>query len=83
MIWKFALFLLGALKNDLLTHFHFARGIKFHPVDLSTACLTGGGGVPRFELDMGVPLEPQNPYPSLRVILAEKEYPFLRIFLEK
>ena len=31
-----------------------------------------GGGVLRFELDRGVPLEPQNPYPSLRVILAEK-----------
>ena len=30
------------------------------------------GGVLRFELDRGVPLEPQNPYPSLRVILAEK-----------
>ena len=29
-------------------------------------------GVLRFELDRGVPLEPQNPYPSLRVILAEK-----------
>ena len=30
------------------------------------------GGVLRYELDRGVPLEPQNPYPSLRVILAEK-----------
>ena len=30
------------------------------------------GGVLRFELDRGVPLEPQNPYPSLRVILAKK-----------
>ena len=30
------------------------------------------GGVIRFELDRGVPLEPRNPYPSLRVILAEK-----------
>ena len=29
-------------------------------------------GVLRFELDRGVPLRPQNPYPSLRVILAEK-----------
>ena len=29
-------------------------------------------GVLRFELDRGVPLEPQNPYPSLRVIVAEK-----------
>ena len=29
-------------------------------------------GVLRFELDRGVPVEPQNPYPSLRVILAEK-----------
>ena len=29
-------------------------------------------GVLRFELDRGVTLEPQNPYPSLRVILAEK-----------
>ena len=32
----------------------------------------GGGGVIRFELDRGVSLEPQNPYPSLRVILAKK-----------
>ena len=31
-----------------------------------------GGGVLRFELDRGVPPEPQNPYPSLRVILAKK-----------
>ena len=30
------------------------------------------GGVLRFELDRGVPLQPQNPYPSLRVILAKK-----------
>ena len=30
------------------------------------------GGVLRFELDRGVPLELQNPYPSLRVILAKK-----------
>ena len=30
------------------------------------------GRVLRFELDRGVPLEPQNPYPFLRVILAEK-----------
>ena len=30
------------------------------------------GGVLRFEFDRGVPLEPQNPYPSLRVILAKK-----------
>ena len=29
-------------------------------------------GVLRFELDSGVPLEPQNPFPSLRVILAKK-----------
>ena len=34
--------------------------------------MNSGGGVLRFELDRGVPLEPQNPYPSLRVILAEK-----------
>ena len=32
----------------------------------------GPGGLLRFELDRGVPLEPQNPYPSLRVILAKK-----------
>ena len=36
----------------------------------------GGGGVLRFELDWGVPLEPQNPYPSLRMIMAEKGTPF-------
>ena len=29
-------------------------------------------GALRFELDMGVRLEPQNPYPSLGVILSEK-----------
>ena len=29
-------------------------------------------GLLRFELDRGVPLEPHNPYPSLRVILAKK-----------
>ena len=33
--------------------------------------LDSSRGVLRFELDRGVPLEPQNPYPSLRVILAE------------
>ena len=33
---------------------------------------TNPGGVLRFELDKGVPLESQNPYPFLRVILAEK-----------
>ena len=32
----------------------------------------GGGGVLRFGSDGGVPLKPSNPYPSLRVILAEK-----------
>ena len=32
----------------------------------------GGGGVLRFGSDEGVPLKPPNPYPSLRVILAEK-----------
>ena len=32
----------------------------------------GGGGVLRFGLDRGVQLEPQNPFPSLRIILAEK-----------
>ena len=31
-----------------------------------------GGGELRFELDRGVPLKPQNPYPSLRMILAKK-----------
>ena len=30
------------------------------------------GGVLRFELDRGVPLKLQNPYPSLRVIWAKK-----------
>ena len=34
--------------------------------------LSPGGGVLRFELDRGVPLKLQNPYPSLRVILAKK-----------
>ena len=32
----------------------------------------GGGGVLRFGLDRGVLFKPQKPYPSLRVILAEK-----------
>ena len=32
----------------------------------------GGGGVLRFGSDGDVPLKPPNPYPSLRVILAEK-----------
>ena len=41
-----------------------------------------GGGVLRFELDRGVPLEPQNPYPSLRVILAEKGTHFKGFFLK-
>ena len=31
---------------------------------------------------MGVPLEPQNPYPSLRVILAEKGTHFEGFFLK-
>ena len=39
-------------------------------------------GVLRFELDRGVPLEPQNPYPSLRVILAEKGTHFKGFFLK-
>ena len=30
------------------------------------------GGVLKFELDRGVPLEPLNPYPSLKVILDKK-----------
>ena len=30
------------------------------------------GGVLRFKLDRGVPLEPQNPYPYLMVILTKK-----------
>ena len=34
--------------------------------------MDGHGGILRLGLDGGVPLEPQNPYPSLRVILAEK-----------
>ena len=33
-------------------------------------------GVLRFELDRGVSLKPQNPYPSLRVILAKKSTHF-------
>ena len=39
-------------------------------------------GVLRFELDRGVPLEAQNPYPSLRVILAEKGTHFKGFFLK-
>ena len=40
------------------------------------------GGVLRFELDRGVPLEPQNPYPSLRVKLAKK-VPIFKVFPSK
>ena len=36
-------------------------------------------GVLRFGLDRGVPLELQNPYPSLRVIVA-KRVPFVTNF---
>ena len=36
-----------------------------------THLLMLAGGVLRFELDRGVPLEPLNTYPSLRVILAK------------
>ena len=39
-------------------------------------------GVLRFELDRGVPLEPQNPYPSLRVIGTEKGTHFKGFFLK-
>ena len=39
-------------------------------------------GVLRFELDRGVPLEPQNPYPFLRVILAENGTHFEGFFLK-
>ena len=41
-----------------------------------------GGGILRFGLDRGMPLEPQNPYKSLRVIW-QKRVPIVRIFLEK
>ena len=53
-----------------------AASICSHKVMYTTnrrhGVLARGGGVLRFELDGGVLLEPQNPYPSLRVILAEK-----------
>ena len=39
------------------------------------------GGL-RFELEVGVPLKLQNPYPSLRVILA-KEVPIFKDFARK
>ena len=39
-----------------------------------------GGGVPRFGLDGGVPLDPQNPYTFLRVILAERGTNFQGFF---
>ena len=32
----------------------------------------GGGGGTQIWVSRGVPLEPQNPFPSLRVILAKK-----------
>ena len=40
------------------------------------------GDVHRFGLDRGVPLEPQNPYPSLRVILVEKSTHCYGFFLK-
>ena len=45
---------------------------KFTSHMYSSLGFTLAWGVLRFELDRGVPLEPQNPYPSLRVILAKK-----------
>ena len=42
----------------------------------------GGGGVFRCCLDGGARLKPPNPYPSLRVILAER-VPIIRDFLKK
>ena len=45
-------------------------------------CSACPGGVLRFELDRGVPLEPQNPYPSLRVILAKKGTHFWGFFFK-
>ena len=44
--------------------------------------LISGRGVLRFELGRGVPLKPPNPYPSLRVILAEKGTHFQGFFLK-
>ena len=57
--------------NKLMTstNVHMGGTTNAHGV-LSTRCATGG--VLRLELDRGVPHEPQNPYTSLRVILAEK-----------
>ena len=54
--------------------------LRFHLVWEGARC---PGGVLRFELDRGVPLEPQNPYPSLRVILAGKGIHFKGFFLKK
>ena len=61
-------------QNFIFTfHVKFALS-PFDPPNFWSHHGPGGGGVGllRFELDRGVPLEPQNPYPSLRVILAEK-----------
>ena len=44
--------------------------------------MINSGGVLRFELGRGVPLKNQNPYPSLRVILAEKGTHFQGFFLK-
>ena len=55
---NWALLILNRLQNSEFLNFgHY--------------CLRGGG-VLRFGLDGSLPLEPRNPYPSLRVILAEK-----------
>ena len=42
----------------------------------------GGVGILRFGSDGGVPLKPPNPYPSLRVILAER-VPIIRGFYSR
>ena len=47
------------------------RGAKMCKIGKKRVCFWPGE-VLRFELDRGVLLGPQNPYPSLRVILAKK-----------
>ena len=43
----------------------------------------GGGGTQNLVPTGGVPLKPPNPYLSLRVILAEKGTPLLRVFSQE
>ena len=62
-----------SVTMQLLNRARYIHGPQGAPRYIEyTQCRVCPGEVLRFELDRGVPLEPQNPNPSLRVILAEK-----------